>query len=162
APDSTICKCDAAVAHAVTPVTVREALPLMGISVHSPGAPRPPLRHRDCRPRRPLARHLRRSRLDVLGCPLLRNADRRVGPAQELRYEFCIGVRGKVVSRGSNLNPRLVTGEIEVHATQLTIFNRSETPPFLIEDKLDTAEDKRLRYRYLDLRRAPLQKTLMK
>ena len=82
--------------------------------------------------------------------------------AQELRYEFCIGVRGKVVSRGSNLNPRLVTGEIEVHATQLTIFNRSETPPFLIEDKLDTAEDKRLRYRYLDLRRAPLQQTLMK
>jgi aspartyl-tRNA synthetase len=82
--------------------------------------------------------------------------------AQELRYEFCIGVRGKVVSRGSNVNPRLVTGEIEVHATQLTIFNRSETPPFLIEDKLDTAEDKRLRYRYLDLRRAPLQQTLMK
>ena len=82
--------------------------------------------------------------------------------AQELRYEFCIGVRGKVVSRGSNLNPRLVTGGIEVHATQLTIFNRSETPPFLIEDKLDTAEDKRLRYRYLDLRRASLQQTLMK
>src|SRR6202030_2872546 len=35
--------------------------------------------------------------------------------AQELRYEYCIGVRGKVVSRGENLNPRLVTGEIEVH-----------------------------------------------
>jgi aspartyl-tRNA synthetase len=82
--------------------------------------------------------------------------------AQELRYEFCIGVRGKVVSRGDNLNPRLVTGEIEVHAAQLTIFNRSETPPFLIEDKIDTAEEKRLHYRYLDLRRAPLQQTLIK
>jgi aspartyl-tRNA synthetase len=82
--------------------------------------------------------------------------------AQELRYEFCIGVRGKVVSRGGNVNPRLVTGEIEVHAAQLSIFNRSETPPFLIEDKIDTAEDKRLHYRYLDLRRAPLQQTLMK
>jgi len=82
--------------------------------------------------------------------------------AQELRYEFCIGVRGKVVSRGGNVNPRLVTGEIEVHAAQLAIFNRSETPPFLIEDKIDTAEDKRLHYRYLDLRRAPLQQTLMK
>ena len=82
--------------------------------------------------------------------------------AQELRYEFCIGVRGKVVSRGGNVNPRLVTGEIEVHAAQLAIFNRSETPPFLIEDKTDTAEDKRLHYRYLDLRRAPLQQTLMK
>jgi aspartyl-tRNA synthetase len=82
--------------------------------------------------------------------------------AQELRYEYCIGVRGKVVSRGANVNPRLVTGEIEVHAVQGTIFNRSETPPFLIEDKIDTAEEKRLHYRYLDLRRAPLQETLMK
>jgi aspartyl-tRNA synthetase len=82
--------------------------------------------------------------------------------AQELRYEFCVGVRGKVVSRGANVNPRLVTGEIEVHALQGTIFNRSETPPFLIEDKIDTAEEKRLHYRYLDLRRAPLQETLMK
>ena len=82
--------------------------------------------------------------------------------AQELRYEYCIGVRGKVVSRGGNVNPRLVTGEIEVHALQLSIFNRSETPPFLIEDKIDTAEEKRLHYRYLDLRRAPLQQSLMR
>ena len=81
--------------------------------------------------------------------------------AHELRYEFCIGVRGKVVSRGGNVNPKLKTGEIEVHAVQASIFNRSETPPFLIEDKIDTAEEKRLHYRYLDLRRAPLQKTLM-
>ena len=82
--------------------------------------------------------------------------------AHELRYEFCIGVRGKVVSRGENVNPRLSTGEIEVHAVQGTIFNRSETPPFLVEDKIDTAEEKRLHYRYLDLRRAPLQQTLIK
>jgi aspartyl-tRNA synthetase len=82
------------------------------------------------------------------------------GTAHELRYEFCIGVRGKVVSRGANVNPRLTTGEIEVHVAQAAIFNRSETPPFLIEDKLDTAEEKRLHYRYLDLRRAPLQRTL--
>ena len=82
--------------------------------------------------------------------------------AQELRYEYCVGVRGKVVSRGQNVNPRLVTGEIEVHADKLSIFNRSETPPFLIEDKIDTAEEKRLHYRYLDLRRPPLQQTLIK
>jgi len=81
--------------------------------------------------------------------------------AHELRLEYCIGVRGKVVSRGGNVNPKLKTGEIEVHCVQATIFNRSETPPFLIEDKIDTAEEKRLHYRYLDLRRAPLQKTLM-
>jgi aspartyl-tRNA synthetase len=81
--------------------------------------------------------------------------------AGQLRLEYCVGVRGKVVSRGGNVNPKLRTGEIEVHATELEIFNRSEATPFQIEDKLDTAEEKRLQYRYLDLRRAPLQKTLM-
>ena len=73
--------------------------------------------------------------------------------AHELRLEYCIGVRGKVVSRGANVNPKLPTGEVEVHVTQAQIFNRSETPPFLIEDRIDTAEEKRLHYRYLDLRR---------
>jgi aspartyl-tRNA synthetase len=81
--------------------------------------------------------------------------------AGQLRLEYAIGIRGKVVSRGGNVNPRLKTGEIEVHATDLEIFNRSEPTPFPIEDKIDTSEEKRLAYRYLDLRRAPLQKTLM-
>jgi aspartyl-tRNA synthetase len=81
--------------------------------------------------------------------------------AGQLRLEYCVGVRGKVVSRGANLNPRLRTGRIEVHATELEIFNRSEPTPFPIEDKIDTGEEKRLQYRYLDLRRAPLQRTLM-
>jgi aspartyl-tRNA synthetase len=67
----------------------------------------------------------------------------------------------KVVSRGGNVNPKLRTGEIEVHASELEIFNRSEPTPFQIEDRLETAEEKRLAYRFLDLRRAPLQKTLM-
>ena len=82
--------------------------------------------------------------------------------AHELRYEYCIGVRGKVVSRGGNVNPKMRTGEIEVHVVQASIFNRSETPPFLIEDKIDTAEEKRLHYRYLDLRRPALQQVLIK
>jgi aspartyl-tRNA synthetase len=81
--------------------------------------------------------------------------------AGQLRLEYAIGIRGKVVSRGGNVNPRLSTGEIEVHATDLEIFNRSEPTPFPIEDKIETSEEKRLAYRYLDLRRAPLQKTLM-
>jgi aspartyl-tRNA synthetase len=81
--------------------------------------------------------------------------------AGSLRLEYCIGVKGKVVSRGAMVNPKLKTGEIEVKATELAIFNKSETPPFMIEDRTDTAEDKRLAFRYLDLRRAPLQKTLM-
>jgi aspartyl-tRNA synthetase len=81
--------------------------------------------------------------------------------AGQLRLEYVVGVRGKVVSRGGNLNPKLRTGEIEVHATELEIFNRSEPTPFQIDDKIETSEEKRLQYRYLDLRRAPLQKTLM-
>jgi aspartyl-tRNA synthetase len=81
--------------------------------------------------------------------------------AEKLRLEYCVGLRGAVVSRGQNVNPRLKTGEIEVHATELEIFNRSEPTPFQVDDQIDTAEEKRLQYRYLDLRRAPLQRTLM-
>ncbi len=81
--------------------------------------------------------------------------------AGQLRLEYCVGIRGKVVSRGTNVNSKLRTGEIEVHAADLEIFNRSEPTPFQIDDKIDTGEEKRLQYRYLDLRRAPLQKTLM-
>jgi aspartyl-tRNA synthetase len=81
--------------------------------------------------------------------------------AGQLRLEYCVGVSGKVVSRGANVNPRIPTGEIEVHATELEIFNRSEPSPFQIEDRIETSEEKRLQYRYLDLRRAPLQRTLM-
>ena len=73
--------------------------------------------------------------------------------AGQLRLEYCVGLRGKVVSRGGNVNPRLKTGEIEVHATELEIFNRSEPVPFPVEDKIDTSEEKRLQYRYLDLKR---------
>ncbi len=81
--------------------------------------------------------------------------------AGSLRLEYCVGVKGKVASRGAQVNPRMKTGEVEIRATDLTVFNKSETPPFLIEDKIDTNEEKRLSYRYLDLRRAPLQKALI-
>lgn len=80
--------------------------------------------------------------------------------AQALRSEWVIGIRGTVKSRGTNVNAKLATGEIEVHASELTVFNKSDTPPFEIVDQIDTGEEKRLTYRYLDLRRAPLQKTL--
>lgn len=80
--------------------------------------------------------------------------------SQVLRTEWVIGVRGKVFSRGGNKNPKLATGEIEVHAIELVVFNKSDTPPFEILDEIDTGEEKRLQYRFLDLRRAPLQKTL--
>jgi aspartyl-tRNA synthetase len=80
--------------------------------------------------------------------------------AGSLRLEWCIGVRGTVASRGANVNPKMKTGEIEVRATDLTVFNRSEPTPFPIEERIDTGEEKRLAHRYLDLRRRPLQQTL--
>jgi aspartyl-tRNA synthetase len=81
--------------------------------------------------------------------------------AGSLRLEFVAGVRGKVVSRGSNVNTKLATGEIEVHASDLVIFNESKPTPFLIEDGIDTAEEIRLKYRYLDLRRPELQRIFL-
>ncbi len=81
--------------------------------------------------------------------------------AGSLRHEFVLGVRGEVVSRGPNVNPKMKTGEIEVKASDLEIFNRSESLPFMIEDGVNTAEEKRLAHRYLDLRRPQLQKTLI-
>jgi len=80
--------------------------------------------------------------------------------AEQVRPEWVVGIRGVVVSRGANVNPKLPTGEIEVHVLEATVFNKSETPPFEIQDELDTREEVRLAHRYLDLRRAPLQKAL--
>src|SRR5262245_24617095 len=56
--------------------------------------------------------------------------------AGDLRTEFCIGVVGVVRSRGDNQNPRLATGEIEVWASEMEIFSRSDTPPFPLDDEV--------------------------
>ena len=80
--------------------------------------------------------------------------------AEGVRGEWVLGVRGVVVSRGDKINPKMATGEIEVHVIEACVFNKAETPPFEITDQLDTREEVRLQYRYLDLRRAPLQHTL--
>jgi aspartyl-tRNA synthetase len=82
--------------------------------------------------------------------------------AQSLRSEFVVGLKGKVVARPEGtLNPKLKTGEIEVIAQELKILNTSKTPPFLVEDGEEVAEDVRLQYRYLDLRRPRLQQNLI-
>jgi len=82
--------------------------------------------------------------------------------AQFLRSEFVVGVRGKVVTRPEGTsNPKLKTGEIEVIAQELKILNPSKNPPFLIEDDEEVAENVRLQYRYLDLRRPRLQQNLI-
>lgn len=78
-----------------------------------------------------------------------------------LRSEWVIGVRGVVVDRGSNRNAQLATGAIEVDARELVVFNRSETPKFPIRDEVTANEDLRLTWRFLDLRRAPLQRNIV-
>jgi len=81
--------------------------------------------------------------------------------AETIRGEWVIGIRGRVRDRGTMRNPRLKTGAIEVAVEEASVFNRSETPPFPIEDDLRTAEEIRLQHRYLDLRRPRLQQILM-
>ncbi|MDI9590726.1 MAG: aspartate--tRNA ligase [Acidobacteriota bacterium] len=74
--------------------------------------------------------------------------------AETIRSEWPIKVTGMVRERPEGMeNPKIVTGEIEVLASEIEVLNTSRTPPFQIEDHDDTAEDVRLRYRYLDLRR---------
>ncbi len=91
--------------------------------------------------------------------------------AEATRPEWVIGVRGVVRSRGEQFskkegklvsaeNLKLATGAIEILVKEATIFNKAETPPFEIADEIDTREELRLTYRYLDLRRAPLQRAL--
>ena len=82
--------------------------------------------------------------------------------AEQLRAEYVVCVKGKVIPRGEeNINPNLVTGEIEIEATSLVIYSEAETPPFEIKDGIPTNEETRLRYRYLDLRRPEIQQKLM-
>jgi len=79
--------------------------------------------------------------------------------AQLLRSEFVVAVEGRVVRRGKP-NPEIASGEVEVVASALHILNTSATPPFVIEDEPTATEETRLRYRYLDLRRAKPQANL--
>jgi aspartyl-tRNA synthetase len=72
--------------------------------------------------------------------------------AEQARSEFVVAVEGNVVQR-QKANPELATGEVEMNATKLYILNNSKTPPFPIEDHINAAEETRLRFRYLDLRR---------
>ena len=72
--------------------------------------------------------------------------------AEHARSEFVVAVEGKVVKRGK-ANPEIATGEVEVIAGKLHILNNAKTPPFQVEAGINAAEETRLRYRYLDLRR---------
>ncbi len=74
------------------------------------------------------------------------------GKAEHVRGEYVVAIEGKVVAR-QKANPDLASGEIEIIATKLHVLNNAKTPPFQIEDDTNAAEETRLRYRYLDLRR---------
>ncbi len=81
--------------------------------------------------------------------------------ASGLRFEYVVAVGGVVSKRPEGqINKSMKTGEIEVNVDKLEILNTAKTPPFLIEDDVDASEDVRLKYRYLDLRRPKLQKSL--
>ena len=81
--------------------------------------------------------------------------------AYTLRNEFVIAVEGQVQKRSAAVNENLKTGGIEVIAKTLRILSESETPPFPIEENLQTKDELRLKYRYLDLRRPDIQRNLM-
>lgn len=79
--------------------------------------------------------------------------------ANHLGREYVIQVKGKVAERTAK-NPNLPTGDIEIIATELNVLNRSDVPPFTIEDNTDGGDDLRMRYRYLDLRRSCVRRNL--
>ena len=81
--------------------------------------------------------------------------------ANELRPEYCVSLKGEVTRRPKGTeNVKLPTGEVEVVASAVNILNRSKTPPFYINEESDVDENVRLKYRYLDLRRARMQKNI--
>lgn len=87
-------------------------------------------------------------------------------PAEARQTACCVGrewviqVVGKVIERQSK-NPRMATGDIEVAAQKVTILHEAEVPPFTIEEVSDGGDDLRMKYRYLDLRRPPLQRNMI-
>jgi len=81
---------------------------------------------------------------------------------EQVRNEYVLAARGKVSPRPEGtVNPKMKTGEIEIEISELLILNRSETPPFMVDEFTEVAENIRLKYRYLDLRRPALQRNMM-
>lgn len=86
------------------------------------------------------------------------------GKAEALRSEYVIAVKGEVIPRPEGMeNPELATGKIEVMVGELRVLNDSMTPPFSLDDRdgMDVAENVRLKYRYLDLRRESLRDNMI-
>jgi len=91
------------------------------------------------------------------------NAAEAHAKAKDIRGEYVIAIKGEVVPRDENTrNPKIATGDIEVHASEVLILNDARTPPFQLDASPDAlaSEDLRLKFRYLDLRRPQLQANL--
>ena len=89
-------------------------------------------------------------------------SDAVISAAKEARSEFVVRVEGNVAERDAqSRNPKIATGDVEIVASGVEILNRAETPPFAIDDDVDAAEELRLQYRYLDLRRPLLTRNLV-
>ncbi len=81
---------------------------------------------------------------------------------EAVRNEYVIAVKGKVAARPAGMvNPNITTGMIDVIVSEIKILNNALTPPFMVDEHTDAAEDVRLKYRYLDLRRPQLQKNII-
>ena len=80
--------------------------------------------------------------------------------ARSVGREYVLQIKGKVAERTSK-NDKIPTGEVEIEVSELTILNASKVPPFTIEAESDGGEDLRMKYRYLDLRRGPVQENIM-
>ena len=81
--------------------------------------------------------------------------------AAELKFEYCVAIRGRVRARPDNMvNKDMETGAVEVVADSIQVLNRSETLPFMVDEKSDAKEDLRLKYRYLDLRSLSMQRKI--
>lgn len=82
--------------------------------------------------------------------------------SKKLRTEYVVAIRGIVSLRPQDaINPDMPTGDIEIYCTEFEILNQSKTTPFELKEHVDVSEDLRLKYRYLDLRREPLQKNFI-
>jgi aspartyl-tRNA synthetase len=99
-----------------------------------------------------------RDRAGVTQVVFDRDDEALMAKAKRLRSEFVVGAVGRVRRRSADtVNPKLATGDVEVVVRQLVLLNEAKTPPFPIADETPVAEDVRLKYRYLDLRRPRLQ-----
>ncbi|KIE42548.1 aspartate--tRNA ligase [Geobacter anodireducens] len=82
--------------------------------------------------------------------------------AETVRNEYVVAVKGEVIPRPEGtVNPNMKTGEVEILVTECKVLNRSKALPFTLDDYVDVAENLRLKHRYLDLRRTPLQQNLI-